>query len=90
MTILEVLNELISVSLNFIKIGIIKWLLGAIAMSFALHFMILYVPFFSMIFGTTPLTVAEWKVVFWFSFPVVLLDEFLKLVSRLFVAPKKK
>eukprot|EP01102_Stenamoeba_stenopodia_P007251 TRINITY_DN2020_c0_g2_i1.p1 TRINITY_DN2020_c0_g2~~TRINITY_DN2020_c0_g2_i1.p1 ORF type:complete len:989 (-),score=222.24 TRINITY_DN2020_c0_g2_i1:59-3025(-) len=66
-----------------------KWLLGAITMSFALHFMILYVPFFSMIFGTTPLTVAEWKVVFWFSFPVVLLDEFLKLISRLFVTPKK-
>lgn len=35
------------------------------------------------VFAINPLTWEEWKVVLMFSFPVVLLDELLKLISRL-------
>jgi Ca2+ transporting ATPase len=58
------------------------WLIGAIALSMSLHFMILEVPFLSKVFQITPLTVAEWFAVLKLSFPVILLDENLKLAAR--------
>jgi len=59
------------------------WLIGAVALSFGLHFLILYVPFMSQIFSCVPLGWTEWKIVLGFSFPVVVIDELLKFVSRL-------
>jgi Ca2+ transporting ATPase len=58
------------------------WVLLAVALSFTLHFIILYVPFFASIFKVAPLNWEEWQAVLALSFPVVLLDEFLKFVSR--------
>ena len=58
------------------------WLLLAMAVSFGLHFVILYVPFLADIFSIVPLTVNDWIVVTAFSFPVVLIDECLKAVGR--------
>jgi len=58
------------------------WLLIAISTSFALHFMILYIPFFTGIFSIAPLNWVEWKMVLLLSFPVILIDEVLKFVSR--------
>ena len=58
------------------------WLLVAMAVSFGLHFVILYVPFLADIFSIVPLTVNDWIVVTAFSFPVVLIDECLKAVGR--------
>ena len=46
------------------------WLLGAMAISFILHFMILYVDFFCDIFSIVPLSINEWLLVLVFSFPV--------------------
>lgn len=60
------------------------WLLGAIAVSMLLHFIILYSPPLAMMFSVTALTWAEWKAILVLSFPVVLLDEVLKLFSRNF------
>jgi len=58
------------------------WLIGAVALSMSLHFMILEVPFLSKVFQITPLSLREWLAVLKFSFPVILLDETLKLVAR--------
>ncbi|KAG0606337.1 hypothetical protein M758_9G132800 [Ceratodon purpureus] len=58
------------------------WLLGAIALSMLLHVLIIYVPALSLMFSVTALTYSEWKAVFWFSFPVILVDEVLKFFSR--------
>ena len=58
------------------------WLLAAIALSLALHALILYVPALAGVFGTAPLGRGEWAAVFLLSAPVILLDEVLKAVSR--------
>ncbi|CAL8471661.1 g11203 [Coccomyxa elongata] len=58
------------------------WLLGAIALSMALHCFILYVPPAALMFSVTPLSAAEWGAVVWLSFPVILVDEFLKYLTR--------
>ena len=59
------------------------WLLGAIGLSFAQHFVILYFPWFNAVFGVLPLSYDEWKLVFAVSVPVILLDEILKLITRM-------
>jgi Ca2+-transporting ATPase len=58
------------------------WLLLAMAVSFGLHFVILYVPFLANIFDIVPLTMGDWYLVLLFSFPVIIIDEILKLVGR--------
>ncbi|KAL2297254.1 hypothetical protein Nmel_016550 [Mimus melanotis] len=58
------------------------WLLGAIIMSMALHFLILYVKPMPLIFQVTPLSWPQWVVVLKISLPVILLDEGLKYLSR--------
>jgi len=57
-------------------------LLAAMSLSFALHFMILYVDFLATVFQITPLTFVQWITVMKFSLPVILLDEVLKWVAR--------
>lgn len=58
------------------------WLLVAMSVSFGLHCLILYVPFFAEVFGIVPLSLNEWLLVLLVSAPVVLLDEILKFVGR--------
>lgn len=58
------------------------WLLLAITFSILFHCLILYIPVFSKIFGTVPLSYNDWILVFMFSFPVIILDEILKAISR--------
>lgn len=58
------------------------YLVGAIAASFLAHFMILYIPLMQTVFGVSPLTWREWKLVLMFSFPVILIDEVLKCIGR--------
>ena len=59
------------------------WLLLAMAVSFGLHFVILYVPFLASVFQIVPLTLNDWIVVLAFSFPVIIIDEGLKLMGRI-------
>mmetsp|Transcript_13895 Transcript_13895/g.22962 ORF Transcript_13895/g.22962 Transcript_13895/m.22962 type:complete len:1040 (-) Transcript_13895:45-3164(-) len=85
---IEMFNALNSLSENQSLLSTYPWsnpyLLVAISISFALHFTILYIPFCAKIFSVTPLTYEEWVVVFKFSFPVIIIDEVLKFISRNF------
>ncbi|XP_058098983.1 calcium-transporting ATPase 4, endoplasmic reticulum-type-like [Magnolia sinica] len=58
------------------------WLLLAMTVSFGLHFLILYVPFLTKVFGIVPLSLNEWLLVLAVTLPVILIDEVLKLVGR--------
>jgi len=58
------------------------WLLLAMALSFSLHFMILYVDFLNVVFNISALSFDQWMVVMKFSLPVLLLDEALKFIAR--------
>jgi len=60
------------------------WLLGAICLSMLLHVIILYVPPLAVMFSVEALTRREWLAILVFSFPVILVDEALKYVSREF------
>lgn len=64
------------------------YLVLAIILSIALHLVILYVPFFQVLFDTIPLNLAEWNAVFWISLPVIFIDEGFKLVERTFLTSK--
>jgi len=58
------------------------WVVFACILSLLLHFVILYVPFFAAVFHVAPLNFQEWLGVFLFSFPVLIIDETLKFISR--------
>jgi len=58
------------------------YLLMAMALSFSLHFMILYVDVFNVVFNISPLSFDQWMVVLKFSLPVLLVDEALKFIAR--------
>merc|ERR1712209_122397 len=83
---IEMANALNSVSENQSLAVMPPWvnpyLLGAMALSFSLHFVILYTDFLNVVFNISALTFDQWMVVFKFSLPVLLLDEALKFVAR--------
>ncbi|PFH52396.1 hypothetical protein AMATHDRAFT_173416 [Amanita thiersii Skay4041] len=85
----EMFNAMNSLSENESLLDLPVWanlyLVGAIALSMALHFMILYVPFFTTLFAITPLNWIEWKAVLYLSAPVLILDELLKYITRTYV-----
>ena len=58
------------------------WLLLAMAVSFGLHFVILYIPVLASVISIQPLTFNDWMLVLAFSFPVIIIDELLKAVGR--------
>jgi len=62
-------------------------LVGAMIVSFGLHFVVLYVPFMSHIFSVEPLNATEWEAVIMLALPVILIDEVLKFNLRR-AAPK--
>ncbi len=66
------------------------WLLVAMALSFGLHFLILYVPLLADVFSIVPLSLNEWALVVLFALPVVLIDECLKFVGRTWVNPRSE
>jgi len=66
------------------------WVILAVFLSMFLHAVILYVDFFIQIFGTAPLVQKEWKAVIAISFPVIVLDEILKFVTRTTLQVQKR
>jgi len=83
---IEMLNAMNSLSENQSLVTMPPWqnlwLIGSMALSFTLHFVILHVEVLSTVFQVTPLTGDEWLTVMKFSIPVVLLDEVLKFAAR--------
>ncbi|PPQ99925.1 hypothetical protein CVT24_009560 [Panaeolus cyanescens] len=81
----EMFNAMNSLSENESLFRLPLWknmyLVAAITLSMALHFMILYVPFFTTLFAITPLNWTEWKAVLYISAPVVVIDEVLKYIT---------
>mmetsp|Transcript_5950 Transcript_5950/g.9244 ORF Transcript_5950/g.9244 Transcript_5950/m.9244 type:complete len:1044 (+) Transcript_5950:178-3309(+) len=59
------------------------YLLGAMSISFGLHFVILYVPTLASIFSVEPLSLHEWSIVVALATPVLLIDEFMKFFDRI-------
>jgi len=57
-------------------------LIVAIICAFSLHLMIVNVPFFTHIFGTTVLSKNDWILCVGIAAPVILLDEFVKIFAR--------
>ncbi|ORZ10062.1 Ca-transporting ATPase [Lobosporangium transversale] len=91
---IEMFNAMNSLSENESLLTLPLWsnmyLVFSIVLSMALHFMILYVPFFSNLFMILPLNLEEWKAVVYISAPVIVIDEALKYISRTFIAPPAK
>ncbi|CAG8562038.1 5501_t:CDS:10 [Ambispora gerdemannii] len=91
---IEMLNAMNSLSENESLLTLPLWenfyLVFAIALSMVLHFMVLYVPFFSNLFAILPLNWIEWKAVLWISGPVIVIDELMKFFSRKLIAPPAK
>ncbi|KAJ7109199.1 hypothetical protein C8R44DRAFT_278871 [Mycena epipterygia] len=90
----EMFNAINSLSENESLLVLPVWknpfLVAAVALSMGLHFMILYVPFFTALFAITPLNWIEWKAVLYLSAPVIIIDEILKFISATFVNPPSK
>ncbi|KAG7250110.1 hypothetical protein CRUP_011978 [Coryphaenoides rupestris] len=63
------------------------WLVGAICLSMALHFLILYVDPLPVIFQIRPLSWPQWVVVLKMSLPVIFMDEALKYLARNYIEP---
>jgi len=92
LVIIEMLNSFNSLSENESLLTLPIWtnitLCGAVILSVVLHFCILYIPFLSKIFVIVPLNLEEWLGVLAISFPVIIIDEILKYISRQFVVKK--
>uniref|UniRef100_A0A5K3F4N7 Calcium-transporting ATPase n=1 Tax=Mesocestoides corti TaxID=53468 RepID=A0A5K3F4N7_MESCO len=86
LVVIEMLNALNSLSENQSLLVMPPWkniwLLLAVTLSMAQHFTILNVPFLANVFQISPLNLTEWAVVLKLSFPVLLLDETMKMFSR--------
>ncbi|EIW69060.1 hypothetical protein TREMEDRAFT_62788 [Tremella mesenterica DSM 1558] len=94
LVVIEMFNACNSLSENESLLVLPIWtnpyLVASIILSMGLHFMILYVPFFSTLFQITPLGWTEWMAVLSFSIPVIVIDEVLKLISTLCFTPVNK
>ncbi|SCV69290.1 BQ2448_2310 [Microbotryum intermedium] len=94
LVVIEMFNAVNSLAENESILSMPPWrnmyLVVAIFISMSLHFMILYVPFFSTLFVITPLNWKEWKAVLAISFPVILIDEAFKAASSWSTLPTTK
>jgi len=105
LVVIEMLNACNALSQSESLLTLPVWknmkLVYAIALSMALHFAIVYVPFLQSLFQVAPLNWEEWKAVFGISAPVMygphvgmtngsLIDEVLKLIERVSVSPPSR
>jgi len=83
---IEMFNTFNAISENQSLLSTPPWsnlyVVAAVATSMILHCFILYIPFLAKIFSTAPLNAKEWLAVVVFSFPIIIIDEVLKWISR--------
>lgn len=60
-----------------------RWLIPGVVLPAMCHIALLYIPSLSHVFGLVPLTKQDWKMVFLFSSPILLLEEILKAFGRM-------
>ncbi|KAI1631551.1 calcium-transporting ATPase sarcoplasmic/endoplasmic reticulum type [Biscogniauxia mediterranea] len=88
LVVIEMLNAMNALSSSESLLTLPLWenmmLVYAIALSMALHFALLYTPFLQSLFSILPLNWTEWKAVLIISAPVILIDEVLKAIERLY------
>ncbi|KIH88486.1 Ca2+ transporting ATPase, sarcoplasmic/endoplasmic reticulum [Sporothrix brasiliensis 5110] len=88
LVVIEMFNAINALSSSESLLTLPLWknmiLVYAISLSMALHFALLYIPFLQTLFSILPLNWNEWKAVLVLSAPVVLIDEVLKFLERLF------
>lgn len=86
LVVIEMFNAFNALSENHSLLRMPPWanpyLLLATASSVAVHCAIIYTPFLSRVFGVVPLTGMDWAYVVLWSFPIIILDEFLKYLGR--------
>lgn len=85
---LEMFNSLNALSENesLFKVGLFSniYLWIAIAISVTVHAFIIYIPLFSRIFGTVELSLEDWIQIIKLSLPILMVEESLKYISRLY------
>eukprot|EP01053_Blabericola_migrator_P000084 Blabericola_migrator_1__83@NODE_101_length_14318_cov_135_243281_g28_i1_p1_GENE_NODE_101_length_14318_cov_135_243281_g28_i1NODE_101_length_14318_cov_135_243281_g28_i1_p1_ORF_typecomplete_len1126_score187_17E1E2_ATPase/PF00122_20/44E1E2_ATPase/PF00122_20/2_7e57E1E2_ATPase/PF00122_20/5_8e03Hydrolase/PF00702_26/3_2e03Hydrolase/PF00702_26/5_8e53Cation_ATPase_C/PF00689_21/3_6e48Cation_ATPase/PF13246_6/1_3e19Cation_ATPase_N/PF00690_26/4_6e17Cation_ATPase_N/PF00690_26/3_4e02Hydrolase_3/PF08282_12/6_4e06 len=86
LVVIEMLNSLNALSEDHSLLTLPPWanpsLDFAVLGSIALHCLTLYCAPLAKIFGVAPLSLNDWKAVMLWSFPVILIDELLKLFAR--------
>ncbi|KAF2842772.1 calcium ATPase [Patellaria atrata CBS 101060] len=86
LVVIEMFNAMNALSSSESLLTLPLWknmpLIYAIALSMALHFALLYIPFLQGLFSIVPLNMDEWKAVLWISAPIIGIDEALKWVER--------
>lgn len=94
LVVIEMLNAMNALSSSESLFTLPLWrnmmLVYAITLSMALHFILLYTPVLQTLFQITPLNWNEWNAVLLISAPVLLIDEVLKWMERVFVVAGQK
>ena len=92
LVVIEMLNAMNALSSSESLLTLPLWknmiLVYAIALSMALHFALLYTPILQGVFGIVPLNWGEWKIVLYWSAPIIFIDEVLKFFERAFFMEK--
>merc|ERR1719150_2851254 len=87
LVVIEMLNAFNALSEDGSLVQMPPWanpyLIVAASISIGMHLVILYIPGLATIFGVVPLDLHDWLLVAAFSFPVILIDEVLKLIGRM-------
>jgi Ca2+-transporting ATPase len=87
LVVIEMLNALNALSEDGSLFQIPPWsnpyLIVAMMGSVLVHFVVLYTPFIATIFNVAPLDWHDWKLVLYFSVPVIFVDEVLKFFGRI-------
>ncbi|EON69187.1 Ca2+ transporting ATPase, sarcoplasmic/endoplasmic reticulum [Coniosporium apollinis CBS 100218] len=93
LVVIEMLNAMNALSSSESLLTLPLWsnmiLVYAITLSMALHFALLYLPFLSNLFSIVSLNWNEWRAVLYISFPIIFMDEALKLVERTVFMPSQ-